>query len=94
MWGAVNKGRMGYLLTTGLAQDIAKQAETANLFASEAAKTQANAQKQAQMNVLRIAIQTLTTLLEHELLVWDFAGAIVIGLMLIDLNNQLARLLQ
>jgi hypothetical protein len=91
---AVRNDGMSSMLATSMAAELAKQEETANLLASEAAKTQANAQKQAQINVLTIAIKCVTALLEHELLVLDFAGAIVIGLILIDLNNQLAALLQ
>lgn len=89
--GAKNSYTQGLL--TGGTSLLAKQIEAANVLASEAAKTQADAQKQSQINQLTIAIKILTALLEHELLVWDFAGALIIGIMLIDLNNQLARLL-
>lgn len=89
---AAESDKTSLMLSTSI--EVAKQVETANYLASEAAKTQAAAQKQAQINLLRAAIQSVTALLEHELLVLDFAGAIVIGLILIDLNNQLARLLQ
>lgn len=90
----VTKGNMQAMLAVGALLETAKQAEDATSAANEAAKVQANEQKQAQINILTAAIKSLTALLEHELMVWDFAGALVIGLILIDLNNQLARLLQ
>jgi hypothetical protein len=90
----LNKGNMQSSLALGALLETAKQAESASTLASEAAKVQADAQKQAQINTLTAAIKAITALLEHELMVWDFAGALVIGLILIDLNNQLARLLQ
>ena len=91
----VRSGNLSGTLSTGMSLQVAKQAEAADLLASEAeaAKTQANAQKQAQINALTAAILSLTALLKHELMVLDFAGAIVIGLILIDLSNQLAQLL-
>jgi hypothetical protein len=91
---AVKNNILSAVLATSMASEMAKQVVTANMLASEAAKTQANAQKQSQINTLRTAIQFVTGLLEHELMVLDFVGAFVIGLILIDMNNQLARLLQ
>jgi len=38
------------------------------------------------------AIASLTALMTHELMMLDFVGALVVVLILIDLNNQLARL--
>jgi hypothetical protein len=89
--GPKNNSMQGLL--TGAKSSLAKQVEAANVMASEAAKTQAAAQKQSQINQLTIAIKIVAALLEHELMVFDFAGALVIGIILIDLNNQLAQLL-
>lgn len=48
--------------------------------------------KQARIAALVSAIASLTALMTHELMMLDFVGALVVVLILIDLNNQLARL--
>jgi hypothetical protein len=79
------------------ALDKTKQTAS-NLLAAAAAavanqQAQQNAAKQNQMNILVAAIGALSALLQHELMILDFAGALVIALILVDLNAQLARLL-
>jgi hypothetical protein len=92
-------------LATSMSLNLAKQAETSKTLASLAAKQQAdaqqkanarqqaNAQIQAQINAVVAAICSLTQMLEHDLLTLNFGAAIVIGVILIDLNSQLIRLL-
>jgi hypothetical protein len=70
------------------------QQMNAQYQAQQAQQQAQDALKAAQIAALIIAIAGLIALIKHQLMIFDFAGAIIIGLILIDLQNQLTKLLE
>ncbi len=98
-----NKGSSGVLSTSlhnvadaadSVAMAALAQQTNAQYQAQQAKQRAQDAQKAAQIAALIIAIASLIALIKHQLMILDFAGAIIIGLILIDLQNQLTKLLQ
>lgn len=92
-----NKQVIGSMLQASQSLEAVKQAASANIMsatANSSAKQQASAQqaKQMQINILIEAIAALIALLNRDLMVLDFAGAFMVALILVDLTNQLTRL--